>query len=186
MGAGVWGSTNRRLLPGVGSYYLGMPKKTGVHADETTLTVCHCTLVIHFNQAPCHRTKVIQLRNWHCQLLSTACPSTCDNVTSLYSWFIPHLVANSRLAGQEITRLVWNPKVYYRILKGPPLGPSGSMSVQSAPSNPLPSDFNITLPSTPSAPNLCPTFSGRSVAWNYYLSHACTMHSLFSLNSFVN
>jgi hypothetical protein len=113
------------------------------------------TAHLWFILTKCHRIQVTQSHNWHCQLLSTACPSTCDNVTSLYSWIIPHLVANSRLAGQEITRLVWNPKVYYRILKGPPLGPSDSMSVQSAPSNPLPSDFNIALRSTPSAPKLC-------------------------------
>jgi hypothetical protein len=34
------------------------------------------------------------------------------------------------------------------------MDPPGSMSVQSTPANPRPSDFNITLPSTASAPNI--------------------------------
>jgi hypothetical protein len=32
----------------------------------------------------------------------------------------PSWEADSRLASQEVSRLLWNPKVYYRVDKSPP------------------------------------------------------------------
>jgi len=42
------------------------------------------------------------------------------------------LEANTHSAGQEVSRLLWSPKVYYRVQKIPPTGPSS----EPAESNP--------------------------------------------------
>jgi hypothetical protein len=49
----------------------------------------------------------------------------------------PSWEANNHSVGQKIHRLLWNPKVHYRVRKSLPLGLSSARWVQSTPSRPI-------------------------------------------------
>jgi hypothetical protein len=59
--------------------------------------------------------------------------------------------ANVTSASQEITQILWNPKIYYRIYKSPRPVPilNHSKLIRSFPSNILEIHFNIISPSIP-------------------------------------
>jgi hypothetical protein len=63
----------------------------------------------------------------------------------------PSRETNSSSAGQEVTRILWNPKVHQHVHNSPPLVPTlGQMNPAHAPlSYLLKTHFNIILPSTP-------------------------------------
>jgi len=78
--------------------------------------------------------------------------------------------ADSRSDGQEILRRLWNPKVHYRINKGPP---SWARWIQSTPFHPV--SLRSILPSTLSSPewSLPFRFSDQNVVFVSHLSHSC-------------
>jgi hypothetical protein len=91
----------------------------------------------------------------------------------------PSLEANSHSAGQEIPRLLWNPKFYYCVHSIPPLVLTVS---QMHPVHTFPPYFpkiqsNIILPSTPrpSEWSLLFRLTNKNCVWISLLSHVCYM-----------
>ena len=72
------------------------------------------------------------------KLITPLITALLENVTA------PRLV-------KKFNRILWNPKVYYRFHKSPPLFPMMSQAnhVHALPINCLKIHFNITLPTTP-------------------------------------
>jgi hypothetical protein len=71
----------------------------------------------------------------------------------------PSWEANSFSASQEIPRLLWNPKVHYRIYNSPPPVPilSQLSPVHVHPSHISKIHFDINLTSTPGSPKRSPS-----------------------------
>ena len=71
----------------------------------------------------------------------------------------PFWEANRSSATQEISRILWNPQVHYRIHNSPPLDPTPNQIdlVRAPPSHLSKDNFNIILPCTPESSNRSPS-----------------------------
>jgi hypothetical protein len=93
----------------------------------------------------------------------------------------PSWEADSHSASQEIPRLLWNPKVHYRVYNSPPFFP---LLRQMNPVHDFPPYFrkihsNIILPSTPRSSEWSPPFrfSDQNFVWTFpYVLHAPQSH----------
>ena len=92
----------------------------------------------------------------------------------------PSLEANGFSASQEILRIVWNPKVHYRMYKcPPPVYPEPARSCACPTSHFLKIHLNIILPPTPGFPKWPPSlrFSHQNLVHASSFTHTCYMPS---------
>jgi hypothetical protein len=91
----------------------------------------------------------------------------------------PPWEANSFSARQEITRILWNPKVHYSIHNTPPPVPilSELNPLHAPPFHILKIHFNIILPSIPGSPKRSPSlrFPHKNPVCTSLFPHACYM-----------
>ena len=92
----------------------------------------------------------------------------------------PSWEANNSSASQEIPRILWNPKVHYRINKSsPPVPILSQRSIQSvSPSLSSRLYFNIILPFTPGS---CKWSSSLRFSLNPYMHLSCSPYVLHAL-----
>jgi len=97
--------------------------------------------------------------------------------------------ANRFSASQEIRRILWNPKVYYRIQKCPPPFPTLRQLDQVNTHNLLPEGhLYIILPSTPGSSkwSLSLSFLHQNRVYAPLLPHTCNMPCLSHSSRFYN
>jgi len=90
----------------------------------------------------------------------------------------PSWEANRFTASHEIPRILWNPKVHYRVYRSKPPVPQWARSIQSMPpSHFLKIDLNIILPSTPGSSkwSLHLRFPLQNPVCTIPLTHTCYM-----------
>ena len=108
----------------------------------------------------------------------------------------PYWEANRFPGNQEISRILWNPKIHYPIHKCPPHVPMLSQldPVHTPTSNFLNIHFNIILPSTPGSPKWSPSLRfphqnplyASPLTYTCYILHLATYPTYLILLGFIN